>query len=36
MERHDVIVVGGGLAGHRAAGEAKLRGAGVAVVSLLY
>ncbi len=36
MERHDVIVVGGGLAGLRAAVEAKLRGADVAVVSLLY
>ncbi len=36
MERHDVIVVGGGLAGLRAAVEAKLRGADVAVVSVLY
>jgi len=36
LERHDVIVVGGGLAGLRAAVEAKLRGADVAVVSLLY
>jgi len=36
LERHEVLVVGGGLAGLRAAVEAKLRGADVAVLSLIY
>ncbi len=36
MERHGVLVVGGGLAGLRAAVEAKLSGADVAVLSLVY
>ena len=36
MERHDVLVLGGGITGMRAAIEAKLRGADVAVVSMIY
>ena len=36
MERHEVLVVGGGLAGLRAAVEAKLHDADVAVLSLVY
>ncbi len=36
MERHEVIVVGGGLAGLRAAIEAKIRGRDVAVLSNIY
>ena len=36
MEKHDVLVLGGGISGLRAAIEAKLRGADVAVMSMVY
>jgi succinate dehydrogenase / fumarate reductase flavoprotein subunit len=36
LDRHDILVVGGGLAGLRAAVEADLRGVDVAVLSMIY
>ncbi|TEU09104.1 FAD-binding protein, partial [Candidatus Bathyarchaeota archaeon] len=36
MERHEILVVGGGLAGLRAAIEAKVRGRDVAVLGIVY